>query len=587
MNSKELTFSCEVLKSIYSNVMSLPEYIALISQRQLSVIIPEEDNDSFIKYAKSLFIVPEDKLKMVQSFQNDPANIIDILREVVAQKVRNNSESNPSADVLIQGYRKKRRDNGSHMRGNVDIDSYFINTIHNYYNDDAWQKIADRVGEAFTRRLLDRPLFKAVDNGCFVQIAGQAAADYIRQIRKEKIRFTHDRNCLKRSRTPLIYGDLNSFQASSYPVTMTDFQRSYNESIPRYKLFYQRQYQKLPGLPKRSIFNRRNNADVELITEIFCKINKPEYRVASCGEKLNLGYCSVSVPESQRLVTMCRAVIDNFQQCNIPNLLFYHCPEHQTQPQPLVMKDRKLKSRGSRGGLKKNKPKNESGSVSSSTSSSRATLLSQFSTITAPPTLHAPPMSLRRAHVTTVSNRLLSRLVRNVVTDSYVSDNGILTQDISEVHFSDHFSDKKVFYDQEEHLHGSLRTPADCVYEYAHPSLSLQSDHSSLHVHEPSSCSADFDVSDSNAWLNISADLACIGVNEIPPAKTACGTVSSEWMFSAEDTQNSGFDFHINSRGLPTECSQKSSAFTKDLKSKPTLMLTSTGMLTTLEELIN
>ena len=77
-------------------------------------------------------------------------------------------------NCLALGYRAKsdRDQNNAGIRGNVDIECYYVNTIHSMLSGAAWQYLGQMIGEEFLLHVFTRPVFAPSDNGCFLQLSG-------------------------------------------------------------------------------------------------------------------------------------------------------------------------------------------------------------------------------------------------------------------------------------------------------------------------------------------------------------------------------------------------------------------------------
>jgi hypothetical protein len=169
--------SQNVLRSIFSNVMKVSDYVLQITSGRL-LLAKDGDEEEFLKFLDSLYVVPEESPKQVLAIQKDAAPIKEILQRLISHIVRNQSSGDlRSVPVLALGYRLVRWSSVVSMRSDVDIECYYINTVHSYILTSNWQIIADRAGEAITRRILLQRLFLASNNGCFVQISGMPMND--------------------------------------------------------------------------------------------------------------------------------------------------------------------------------------------------------------------------------------------------------------------------------------------------------------------------------------------------------------------------------------------------------------------------
>lgn len=227
-----------VLRNIFSNVMKVSDYVLQITSGRL-LLAKDGDEEAFLTFLDSLYLVPEESPKQVVAIQKDAAPIKEILQRLISHIVRNQSTGDSrSVPILALGYRLARWSSVLSMRSDVDIECYYINTVHSYILTSNWQLIANRAGEAITRRILLQRLFLASNNGCFVQISGMPMKDHV---------FTQ--------KTASISGPGNEALGKT--------------CIPRGGLLYNRKYNKSPGLPKSHILCKRQFSPLNLLKDIF------------------------------------------------------------------------------------------------------------------------------------------------------------------------------------------------------------------------------------------------------------------------------------------------------------------------------
>jgi len=295
-----------VLRRIFPNVITVSEYVSSITEGQVT-LAKDSDEDLFLRFLDGILMVPEDNLKLVTSIQKDPAPIKEILHRLIAHIVRSHgtvssaSGDSRSMPVLALGYRLARWTSELSMRSDVDIECYYINTIHSYILSSHWQLIADRAGEAIVRRILLQRVFLATSNGCYVQISGLPVKDRV---------YMHKST-----------------------LSTSGSRTSGKTLIPRGSIMYNRKYNKSLGLPKSHVLRRKTFDPLHLLKEILPDL--PAERYQSC-EIL----CDKLIKLRERYLSV-----------DFSYLLNAYCPLPQNERSSVAPKKRKR--RGCRGGKAK------------------------------------------------------------------------------------------------------------------------------------------------------------------------------------------------------------------------------------------
>ena len=140
--------SNKTILSIFSNAISLGSYLTAISHK----IVNKNDSKLYTDFIHNTFIIPSDCID-IQSIDADESPQIypirDIINRIVAFLIRNSTTSNISyreQNVLTLGYRMRSVGENSRMRGQLDLECYFVNTIQTLVTTKPWQILADRVG---------------------------------------------------------------------------------------------------------------------------------------------------------------------------------------------------------------------------------------------------------------------------------------------------------------------------------------------------------------------------------------------------------------------------------------------------------
>ena len=241
--------------------------------------------------------------------------IIDILNNFITSCVRSNV-SYREQNCLSLGCRFRREDsNGMPLINCPDVECFFSNTIKSileWSSDWAplWSRLASRIGEILMRRLLSRPIFCPVDNGCFIQVAGIPISEIIRQISAK--RSTQDKVISNpyTIRKKDINSKLYRINQSTKPLNIIG-----STPIPRFSIFYRSSYTRHAGLPRNHIIFRKDTNGNKMIEHVFqldidtiIEMKTDEHHIFN------------------KLSELFEDIIVIYKSCNIFESLTKHCP---------------------------------------------------------------------------------------------------------------------------------------------------------------------------------------------------------------------------------------------------------------------
>jgi hypothetical protein len=197
-----------------------------------------------------------------------------------------------------------------------DVECFFSNTIKSileWSSDWAplWSRLASRIGEILMRRLLSRPIFCPVDNGCFIQVAGIPISEIIRQISAK--RSTND----KIISNPYIIRkkDINMklyrINQSLKPLNIIG-----STPIPRFSIFYRSSYTRHAGLPRNHIILKKDINGNKMIEHVF---------------QLDIDtIIKIKTTDNNHIFNKLSELYENiimiYKSCNIFECLTKHCP---------------------------------------------------------------------------------------------------------------------------------------------------------------------------------------------------------------------------------------------------------------------
>lgn len=142
-------------------------------------IVKDSDVDDYKDFLNDTMIIPDDfpakQTKTTHTTVNhDPMK--DIILRTISCILRssNNLTKCSEKNILCLGYRFKRWESDSTLLSNLNVECFFVNTIHSYLMKPYWQLLADRIGELAIRQLLLLPIFMLHDKSsqCYVQVSG-------------------------------------------------------------------------------------------------------------------------------------------------------------------------------------------------------------------------------------------------------------------------------------------------------------------------------------------------------------------------------------------------------------------------------
>ena len=187
-----------VIAGLFPDAVCLLLYCECLTSGNGVKLIRKTDRESYRKLLHDSFILPASKdyaRQLRGSFVSPPNSeckypIRDTISRLVGRLVRTNGNGNigkaynsgsgssgPGSfnreqNVLALGYRQKSFMNKDTalMRGNIDLECYFVNTVRTLVTTQAWETLASRVGEELLQHLLCRPIFTKAENDCYIQV---------------------------------------------------------------------------------------------------------------------------------------------------------------------------------------------------------------------------------------------------------------------------------------------------------------------------------------------------------------------------------------------------------------------------------
>lgn len=148
-----------IVNSIFPSAVTLREFIVAHIQVNATPFLEfPGDTESYRNLLhKAIVIIPavENDINK-QTFPHPPPQIIassisDVVNRIVAGMVRNNTNYK-ELNCLALGYCRKSTktsvDMSSNMRNHMDVECYFVNTVHNMVSTKTWHLLATRIGNS-------------------------------------------------------------------------------------------------------------------------------------------------------------------------------------------------------------------------------------------------------------------------------------------------------------------------------------------------------------------------------------------------------------------------------------------------------
>lgn len=179
--------------NIFPNAMTLESYIhQLINSSNIDSNTSNLDKQSFNKldnhnryfkiaeFCKTAFILPEEKksdipyipLENIENLNSIQLNnvIQDRLDMIIHESLREKKYGH--VNCLALGYRFKNTTSEADLRGSLEFESEFSNSLQSFVYKLQFKTLLQICGPMIFSHILSRPLFLPLENGCYMQVAG-------------------------------------------------------------------------------------------------------------------------------------------------------------------------------------------------------------------------------------------------------------------------------------------------------------------------------------------------------------------------------------------------------------------------------
>lgn len=266
-----------------------------------------------MKFIQTTFIVPPapSSRPYFDHTSNDQlVTVKEVLSRFIAREIRAGNDAN----VLCKGYRKKRWNAVNQgMRSNHDIDCYFVNTTHSFFQLPQWQAIVNTYDEQTLAHIMSCQCFVPAANNNYIQISGAPVIQY-NQATSASTQPTNLLTILNNCVNPTTQAPINSAAHNK------------STSIPRQAIMYHKTCRNRIGLPFYHIFNQSKLSTIQIYSHIFASqefrlienLMKWQSDAIPTGRMIHDSlprHNSAFIPES--LLTMIESIIKGYRQSNL------------------------------------------------------------------------------------------------------------------------------------------------------------------------------------------------------------------------------------------------------------------------------
>lgn len=120
-------------------------------------------------------VIPDSATNHSIVITNDKEPLKDIITRLIAQIIRSHTSNNSNyreMNCIALGYRVKTTNCAAELRSFMDIECYYLNTLHSFIQTTNWVILAERFGEPVIRHIFNQPAFIRCSNGCYIQVTG-------------------------------------------------------------------------------------------------------------------------------------------------------------------------------------------------------------------------------------------------------------------------------------------------------------------------------------------------------------------------------------------------------------------------------
>jgi hypothetical protein len=162
---------------------------------------------------KTMLIIPIDETRLhdIEPQKEYHTSISETLSRFVTHQIKTLSNFKQQ-NCLTLGFRTKSINSTSTLKSNIDLECYYINTLHTFFNNKVWLHVLNTFGEVFFKYALLQPMFISCENGCFLQLSGTPVNELVKTNTLPNIKLNDEKS--------------NLFFVHA------------NTEIPHYKIFY-------------------------------------------------------------------------------------------------------------------------------------------------------------------------------------------------------------------------------------------------------------------------------------------------------------------------------------------------------------
>jgi len=330
-----------VVLDLFPTAMRLVDYALLVtgqSDAVLRIMNNEGENMRLKDLCRNALVVPEAEPPLnipVHAYTGSPSAgaVQSILNRLITQVVKSKT-SYRDQNCLALGYRAKGDHTNAGIRGNMDVECYYVNTIHSLLSTMPWQLLAVRLGDAFLLHLLTRPVFVAAQNGCYMQVAGTSVGQLL--YRGAAVQSVHARIFFVLRRESRARADsllkrqkpndaMRSGTVDGAEETLDALQVRGSTQLPRFDMFYKSRDRKM----ERFLADAANLSGRTLLLEVYGQVRS--FLCADTSQRL----VNSTAPESPQLLLELQrpliAVVNRYRRLDVLKTLQKHCAKKQAE----------------------------------------------------------------------------------------------------------------------------------------------------------------------------------------------------------------------------------------------------------------
>lgn len=250
---------------IFKNAITLGEYVRGLTREPH----PPHLSTALRDVLTTAMIIPEESIPFIPA--RDPSDPVSPVREIlhrfIASQIKQHKEFRKT-NCLCLGYRCKNMFSRSEVKGSLNIECVFVNTLHSLVTTPQWQELNGYVGEMGLVAILSRPVFLPSSAGSFLQVSGESSAEMIRQI-----------TALQRNKRDPFVQRISAHIVAPAPGPVVENMVSGRTVLPRHAIFYSMRFESKAGLPNKHVLNKVSNDWINIYL-LYCVVYRLQWLIS-------------------------------------------------------------------------------------------------------------------------------------------------------------------------------------------------------------------------------------------------------------------------------------------------------------------